>query len=165
MVAVAKSAAPFFEGVHTYYGAAFVVAVITIAKLTGFTRWVKKKWRNYRNWILIRDGKAAIPNVSKEILSIPVRLKNLDDGQLKILDEIASYKESHNAEVGAISTKVDQVLESNAALTDQVGKLFKNGLNTNNPGDTMYRIAEKLGVVVPEPIAQDRRSTDPKEKP
>lgn len=165
MLAVVKSATPFFEGAHFYYGAGAILAVITISKVTGLTRYVRKKWRNYRNWILVRDGKAAIPNVSKEILSIPVRLKNLDDGQLKILDEITTYKTEHSIEVGRIASAVELVVESNEALVAKVQKLFPNGENTNDPGDLLSRTAKAVGAFLPNPspVAHDRREGDDKE--
>jgi hypothetical protein len=170
MLLVAKAAAPFFEGAHFYYGIGAVVAVITFAKITGITRVVRKRWTNWRNWILVRDGKAAITvngvPVSPVILSIPVRLKNLDDGQLKIINDLDEYKRQHGAQVAAIATSVEQVATSQVRLEEKIIKLFPNGENTNDPGDLLSRTAKAVGAYIdnPEPITHDRREGDQKEE-
>lgn len=163
MLDVAK-AAPWFEGVHAYYGAAFVVAVLTISKITGFTRWARKKWVNWRNWILVRDGAKAVPNVRPALVALPQRLEKIDEGQLEILRVVDEYKTEHTVEVGKIAEKVDQVLQSNKDLVTKVQMLFPNGDNTNQPGDLLSRTAKAVGAFLPnpEPVSHDRREGDDK---
>ena len=154
MIAAVHHATPWFEGLHTYYGMAFIIAILTIGQMTGLWKAIAGRWRRWRAWTLVRDGKAAVTAngvpVSPVILSIPVRLKNLDDGQLKILDEIDKYKQEHGAQVAAIASSIDTLVRSNEELSDKVQKTLKNGLTSNDTGDMVYRIGQKMGLVVPE---------------
>jgi hypothetical protein len=138
----------FWEGFGTF-GSFFLA----------FLKWgwppIRMRWARWRNWTLVRDGRAAIPNVSPAILAIPERLKNLDDGQLKIINDISSYKAEHTAQVAEINASVTRTER-------KIDKLFENGRGTNFTGDLIARMAEKQGVYLPNPeeSSHDRREGD-----
>ena len=156
MLFAAKSAAPFYEGIHTYYGMAFALAVLLI--------WNKYVWpyfrprvRAWKNDRLLIRGAPAVDDVRPETLPLARRLRRierrqdetnaiterLDSGQKVIVETL----EAHGNDINEI--KID------------VKKLLKNGLTSNDTGDMIYRMGEKLGVVLPEgPIPHDRRETD-----
>ena len=163
MIAVLVHAKPWYDGPHFWEGfAAMGGFVIT------FLKWgwppLRVRWTRWRNWVLVRDGKAAISvngaPVSPVILSIPVRLKNLDDGQLAILSEIGSYKAEHGAQVASLATSVGEIKDQVQQVSDLVQKTVKNGLTSNDTGDMIYRIGQKMGVVVNEGEAPQRREDD-----
>jgi hypothetical protein len=163
MIAVLVQAKPWYDGPHFWEGfAAMGGFVIT------FLKWgwppVRVRWMRWRNWVLVRDGKAAVTvngvPVSPVILSIPVRLKNLDDGQLAILNEISAYKIEHGNQVTAIAASVDEIKTQVKDVGDMVLKTVKNGLTSNDTGDMIYRIGQKMGVVVNEGEAPQRREDD-----
>jgi hypothetical protein len=154
---------PFFEGPHFWEGVAAMGTLVV-----GFAKWawppIHQRWIRWRNWVLVRDGKAAITvngvPVSPVILSIPVRLKNLDDGQLAILNEISSYKEDHSNQIAAIATSVSDIKDQVTDIRQAVQKTLKNGLTSNDTGDMIYRMGQKMGVVVNEGEATQRREDD-----
>jgi hypothetical protein len=87
-------------------------------------------------------------------------LKNLDDGQLAILNEISSYKEDHSNQVAAIATSVSDIKDQVTDIRQAVQKTLKNGLTSNDTGDMIYRMGQKMGVVVNEGEAPQRREDD-----
>ena len=88
------------------------------------------------------DVNAGIPLADEpRILAECIQLvQNTVDVPLSIDSSIVAALEAGQAD---IKVKLDE-------LHDMVKTLMPNGKNTNNTGDLNYRIAEKLGVVLPE---------------
>jgi hypothetical protein len=153
MLVGAKSAVPFFEGVHFYYGCAFILAVVGLwVKPVG--PWVRPRFNRWRDRRLLMNGRPAVQGVADEVLPLGRRLKRteqrlgevisvttrLDNGQKAIVERM----DLHDVKVTGIDEKLDNALE-------MLTHLFENGKNSNNPGDLNARMAEAQGVYLVNP--------------
>jgi hypothetical protein len=171
MIEAAKSAVPFFEGPHFYYGAGAAVAVLTFLKITGTTKWLKVRWTAYRNWSLLNRGRPA-NDLQPEVVPLIKRLTVLDKGmkdQVAITTKLDNGQKvivqtltEHGDDISEIKVAVSDVRDSVTTMVRKIDKLFPNGETTNEPGDLLSRTAKAVGAFLPDPQppVHDRRSTD-----
>lgn len=107
-----------------------IVASFVVIPFGIFHKRIRAWVRKGRDDSKFMDGVPAVRGVMEAVPSAPERLSSLE------------------VEVAAIRVDVISIVNAvmgDGGLTEQMEKLFPNGLNTNNPGDLAARAAQQNG--------------------
>ena len=136
-----------------------------LALLLGFIKRVRNFFRNlWRDWVYQR-GTKGIDGLAETVDPARVRTKTLEKiskqntEAITIIQDTMVTKENH-AEL------IDRVERLDKGQIEILKRLTKNGGDTDDAGDVLWRIAEALGVADPVAAKQRRRrTTDPRPGP
>jgi hypothetical protein len=111
--------------------------------LTKGTEVATKQWRGEfkrrRVTRAFNRGVPAVDGVTREVLPGPNRVEILEDENTRVWSAISQLDAKIEGRFNEVLTRIDNVASA-------VGLLFKNGEDTDNPGDLYARMARRLGV-------------------
>ena len=136
-----------------------------LALVLGFVKRVRNFFRNlWRDWVFQR-GTKGIDGLTETVDPARMRMKTLErisktnTEAIGVIQETMVTKEDH-AELAAAVGRLDE------GQLEILKKLTRNGGDTDDAGDVLWRIAGALGVADPDAAKeQRRRSSDRGQRP
>lgn len=95
-----------------------------------------------------RRGVKEIPGVIPEVPRAPVRTQRLERDMRTVKHQVGEMNTQLMA-VAAIVGEIPGIKSDLQQMLSSIAKLFRNGDNTNFPGDMLARLAEREGLLVP----------------